>query len=343
MLKDMPFEILNWHKDLSKVKLEDFFGFCEVKVYCPKDIVKPLLPHKHNNETIFPTGGWKGYYFSEELKAVLPYGYKFKLIKGYEFSKINLFKDYVDHFYYKKKNAKSDSERLIAKMHLNQLYGIFGRKQELLETKNVYNKDLIQYVSTRIIKNIIEINDNITTLIFVNNINKDILSELDKDLELDLSNSKINSTVKSNVAIAAAVTSYARIHMIQFKLDDNVVYTDTDSIFTKKILDEVFLGKELGLMKDELSGQIINEGYFLGIKQYGYYYHDKNNNRIEKSVFAGVPRDSISFEEIKEVFKGETIVKNIPTRFYRSFSNLKMTISDTHLTIKIKNNFFCSF
>jgi hypothetical protein len=28
---------------------------------------------------------------------------------------------------------------------------------------------------------------------------------------------------------------------------------------------------------------------FLGIKQYGYYYHDKNNQIIEKSVFAGVP------------------------------------------------------
>jgi len=31
------------------------------------------------------------YYFSEELKAVLPYGYKF--------SKINLFNKYVNHFF----------------------------------------------------------------------------------------------------------------------------------------------------------------------------------------------------------------------------------------------------
>jgi len=36
---------------MSNIKLENFFGFCKVKVYCPKKIVRPLLPHKHKNET----------------------------------------------------------------------------------------------------------------------------------------------------------------------------------------------------------------------------------------------------------------------------------------------------
>jgi len=43
--------------------------------------------------------------------------------------------------------------------------------------------------------------------------------------------------IMSNVAIAAAVTSYARIHMIPFKINPNTLYTDTDSIFTIKPLD----------------------------------------------------------------------------------------------------------
>jgi len=30
-------------------------------------------------------------------------------------------------------------------MHLNQLYGYFGRRKTLIETKNVYKKDLIKY------------------------------------------------------------------------------------------------------------------------------------------------------------------------------------------------------
>ena len=54
-------------------------------------------------------------------------------------------------------------------MHLNQLYGYFGRKQDLIETINIHNKDLIKYVSTRIIKNIIEINSEISTILVVNN------------------------------------------------------------------------------------------------------------------------------------------------------------------------------
>jgi hypothetical protein len=38
--------------------------------------------------------------------------------------------------------------------------------------------------------------------------------------------------IMSNVAIASAVTAYARIVMIPFKIDPNTLYTDTDSYFT---------------------------------------------------------------------------------------------------------------
>jgi hypothetical protein len=58
--------------------------------------------------------------------------------------------------------------------------------------------------------------------------------------------------------------------MIPFKLDDSCVYTDTDSIFTTKPLSIKDVGNEIGLFKDELNGNKIEEAYFLGIKQYGY-------------------------------------------------------------------------
>jgi hypothetical protein len=104
-----------------------------------------------------------------------------------------------------------------------------------------------------------------------------------------------HSLVKANVAIASAVTSYARIHMIPFKIEGYCVYSDTDSIFTTKKLDDRFIGNDLGLMKDELNGLVIKEGYFLGIKKYGYKYINKNNNLISKSTFAGITRDSLTF------------------------------------------------
>ena len=54
-------------------------------------------------------------------------------------------------------------------------------------------------------------------------------------VEGNLTSSK--KTVKSNVAIASAITSYARIKMLPFKMNDKVIYTDTDSVITTEKLD----------------------------------------------------------------------------------------------------------
>jgi hypothetical protein len=75
------------------------------------------------------------------LKAVLGQGYNFKYLEGYEFNKLDLFTEHVNHFYAKKKNSKG-GERFIAKMHLNQLYGIFGRKHDFLETINTFTNQI---------------------------------------------------------------------------------------------------------------------------------------------------------------------------------------------------------
>jgi hypothetical protein len=64
----------------------------------------PLLPYRNkNSQIIFPLGTWYAIYFSEELKKCQKFGYKFTLIQGWEFSKIKLFDDYVNHFYNVKK------------------------------------------------------------------------------------------------------------------------------------------------------------------------------------------------------------------------------------------------
>ena len=335
MSKPMPFEIIKYQNNMSHINLSDFFGFILVQVYCPKNILKPMLPYKHEGKTIFPTGYWIGVYFSEELKAVQHLGYKFTLIKGYEFSKIDLFSDYVNHFFNIKKYAVG-SERFIAKMHLNQLYGYFGIKQELIETINVYNKDLLLYASSRIIKSIIKINNDISTLLLHSNINIDIINELNSQLDLKLNN-KFN-LVKTNVAIAAAVTAYARIHMIPFKLLPGTAYTDTDSIFMEGELLNNLLGKELGMMRDELNGKIILEAYFLGIKQYGYKYLDDNNQIIEKSIFAGVPKNNITFNDIIKLANDNKLTKLIPIRFFKSLKILSINIKPTKITIQKNSN-----
>jgi len=217
-------------------------------------------------------------------------------------------------------------------MQLNQLYGIFGRKHDLLETRNIYIEDLDEFVSTRLIKSIVPINDEIITLLMHKNIKEDIILKLNSELVVNLTNHY--SLVKANVAIASAVTAYARIHMITFKTEASCVYSDTDSVFTSNKLAGKFIGSELGLMKDELNGLTIKEAYFLGIKKYGYQYLDENNKLVTKSTFSGIEKNSLTFDEIIKLSQGDQLVKEIPLRFYKSFQSLSITIDSTHVTIR---------
>lgn len=126
MLNPMPLEMIKKHDDLSRMDFNNFFGFCLAEIKSPKSsyVKIPLLPYKKDQRTIFPIGEWFGVYFSEELKEAMKHGYLVRPISGYEFSRETLFNDYIKHFYLIKKISKG-AERFIAKMHLNQLYGIF--------------------------------------------------------------------------------------------------------------------------------------------------------------------------------------------------------------------------
>lgn len=58
-----------------------------------------------------------------------------------------------------------------------------------------------------------------------------------------------------NIAIASAVTAYARIHMSQFKNNQNLpnlYYTDTDSLYFDGTISDSFISNtELGKLKLE--------------------------------------------------------------------------------------------
>ena len=331
MLNDMPGKVIRYHRNLSGFKLSKFFGYALAEVHIPKTLV-PLLPYKnHNGNTIFPTGKVIGVYFSEELKTLQAKGYSIILIKGYEFERISdMFTDFINHFYNLKKHAKG-AERALAKLIMNSCYGNFGRKNDLLITKNVPDSELVNYISTHIVKNIITINDEWFTLLIRDNLPKDIVKELKITLDVEFKN--YQHRVSNNVAIAAAVTSYARIHMMDFKLNNDVIYSDTDSVILGNSIDSTLIGPELGQMKDELNGGYMTECYVLGIKQYGYHY--KADGVVNQcSVFAGVPRNSIPFEDFKQLASGQILHRNLPDRFIKSFNDLSINIIPASVTIQ---------
>ena len=337
MCKPVPMELIAsyGHETACKnINIDNFFGFLHVDIQCPDTVSRPVLPYKINGKTLFPRGIFSGVYFSEELKAVLPLGYKILKIKAArEFSKLDIFTKYVQEMYSRKMVAEG-SEKWIAKLLLNSLYGLFGRRKDIIETVTIKKSELRLYLISNIVKTIIPISEDRYVLLIVRNVNLDMLEELNLTFQRRFKD--YQTTVKSNVAIASAITSYARIHMIPFKIKDSTVYTDTDSIFTTEKLSDSFIGKELGKMKDELGGLVIKEAYFLGIKQYGFWYYDKEGNRIEKSVWAGVKRNSLSFKDIVSLFNGESITRTISNRFYKSITDLSVIIKDSHVTVEFK-------
>lgn len=101
---------------------------------------------KRDGKTLCPTGFRLIF---EELKdAVNYYGYK---VNGYIFERGQVFNDYVNHFYNVKMNS-TGSDRNIAKLMLNSLYGKFGmnpimERIEILDTEKAIEEYLNSEVS----------------------------------------------------------------------------------------------------------------------------------------------------------------------------------------------------
>ena len=225
--------------------------------------------------------------------------------------------------------SKGHPLNLIAKLLMNSLYGKFGMR---LESTKVEMFNLADEFESNLFKDLVELyGKTVKDFIKLDNF---IVTVRDSLLHYEYNeNEDMFHGVDINVAVAAAVTAYARIHMIYYKLLPGTVYTDTDSIFTTDILPELLIGDDLGMMKDELFGKIIQEALFLGQKKYGFWFKNDDGNKVEKSVFAGVKRDSLSFNEIIDLYQGFTLHKTIDNRFYKSFNDLNISVKSANISI----------
>lgn len=334
MLKDMPLQFL-YTIDGYLMKLEDTFGFIEAIITCPKDIDIPLLLHNHEGKNIHPTGTWKGTYFSEELKAAVEHGYTVELVKVHQFSRAkDLFKNFIDHFYELKKTAtlnKDLTRKLIAKHHLITLYGMFGRKIVSLSSIPCKPSEEINILNKYPVKSIVKVNKDLNIFLIYNNVDFNLIKETNAELNINLL-VQPRKLVKSNVAIASAITAYARIEMMKYKTIPGIkiYYTDTDSIFTNKELPNWMVGDDIGQMKDKLSGGWIKQAYFFGVKKYAYI--DSVGNVV--SVFSGLVRNSLTWKDILQLANGETLYKEIPKQFNKALSKLEISIKHKWVHVK---------
>lgn len=83
--------------------------------------------------------------------------------------------------------------------------------------------------------------------------------------------------------------------------------------------------------------ETISEAYFIGPKEYALKIFNKENEEIVFTTFAGVKKDYLTWDQILQIVKGETIEVKSYNRFYRNFKNLTVRVKD-EVEIKIKAN-----
>lgn len=224
---------------------------------------------------------------------------------------------------------------MIAKLHLNTLYGIFGRKLDSLRTIAVRPSEEINILSKYPVKSIVNINENLNLFLIYDNVDFKLIKDANEELNINLL-VQPRQLVKSNVAIASAITAYARIEMMKFKTIPGlkIYYTDTDSIFTNMELPNTMVGTSIGQMKDELNGGWIKQAYFFGVKKYAYI---DNNDKIV-TVFSGLTRNNLTWDEVLQLANGQTLHKEIPKQFFKSLSKLEISIKHKWVDVKFKKD-----
>lgn len=314
--------------------INNWFGFINVNVKCPTNIKNPILPfRKEDGTVIHPTGSWTGCYFSEELKNAINYGYEIKIIDGLKFEKgEKIFDGYVEQLYNIKKNTKGVKAKL-AKLLLNSLYGRLGMNDITTEL-SIVTHEQAQNILTyhEIYEHEPEIGEGLELIKHSKYIKPSLALRKNEDgITLKDLNEKYKVQSNNSLVIASALTAYGRIYMSKFKnmKDNEVIYTDTDSLVLAKPLKSEYISTELGMFKEEYK---CKKFYAVNPKVYLIELH--NGELIQKVAGA---ETKLSGKEFEDMINGEKIVINNKI-WVRNFNNGTITIVDHPFTIYARHN-----
>ena len=315
---DMPVGKPIFFKGDIRVINPDAFGFFYCEIVTPDNLKHPILQtHVKVNKgirTIAPLGTWSDMIFSEEMDNAKKYGYKFNILWGYTFERKNIFKSYVDTLYeLRLKFDKSNPLNLIAKLLLNSLYGRFGMDDSF--------SDITIFDELKVLKKFLENHsDDVINMIDFNNTKVLIQhrSEI-KDQNTELFGTL--ETHNTSIAIASAITAYARIHMSQFKNNPNFIlyYSDTDSIYIDRPLPKHLVNsKVLGLMKLE---NILNKGIFLAPKM---YYLETEDDKIIYKVIGLKHEVELNKTDFESLLIKQSYLEKSQIKWIKNFENASL-------------------
>lgn len=262
-------------------------GFYYIKYKSNMNI--PILPH-HNKITfklLFTNGENEGLYWFEEILLFIKYGGE---ILSIEYSLIyekyeKCFESYIKEF--EELRNKGGEYKTLSKMIVNSLYGRLGMKKKNEQTSIINSNEYLDYLEKY----------NIVSASFLSNY---ALITYEKEN---------NSNLFSNIAIASAITSKARIKLYEGYMSvinngGRILYSDTDSIFaaynrdvTNEKHGEIFWDKNR-------SDLYIEDAIFIAPKHYGLKINNKEIIKIK-----GLKTNDITINELKFNFINEIDIK----------------------------------
>jgi len=275
------------------------------------------------------------------MKYAQKYGYSIKIEYSYLFEKEqNLFTDYVKDHFEIKKTSKLVIKISTAKLFLNALYGRMGTKEieNILKIVNKEQADQINKNSN--ISWFSEIGKDKVIVRYKGQVSENI-RKLYKDADIDFTLNKTynkkqikdigllkKTGVPSAVHIAAAIASYARISINEYKniQGNQCIISDTDSAVLQYPLPDHLVGREFGQMK------LVNEikrGIFIRKKLYSIL--DKNDQEIIKS--SGVDSTKLNYNSFLSLLNGESVI--VPRISFKiNWKDLSLIVIQSNITIK---------
>ena len=223
--------------------LEDKYWIAEASVSTKKELRHPYLQIHHSIDgnksrlrTISPNGCFNMKIHKPEYVNALK-DYDIIIKEGYYFEEQDIFSKFVlDLYTLRKTYDKSHPLNLTCKLLMNSLYGRFGMKP-ITTTQAFMNKRQFDQLLQKncVVNDFVDLGENGLFVTYENPFNK------------------ISDDHKVSVGIASSVTAFSRVHMSKFKNthDFNLYYSDTDSIFIDKELDNKDVGTEIGQFKLE--------------------------------------------------------------------------------------------
>ena len=322
--------------DIRKVE-PDAFGFFYCKITSPEYIKHPILQRRIKTSdgirTVAGLGTWTGWIFSAEMDNAINNKFQFEILKGYQFKKGNIFKDYVNTMYaLRMEFPKGTPMNLVAKFLMNSLYGKFGMKLEstqveMFDTNDEVQKDLLNgmlEIYGESLHDYIKLDDTYVT------VRKNLIS-LFYNEDLDMYHG-----IDVNIAIASAISAGARMWMSTLKNDPrfNLYYSDTDSAVTDKPLPSFMVGDNLGQLKLEY---IVKKAVFLAPKVYAIIT-DTGEEIVKVKGFSNDTLSELNFKTLESLLYKDSSKEFSHNKYFKEVIKGDITISKVAYNLKVTSN-----